>query len=50
MIKDDLLEAKDEYLSVLNSELKFLAAESKNRGIDKEEFLEYCSKLYGELD
>lgn len=50
VVKDDLPENEEEYLDILNNELRYLAAESKNRGINKEDFLKYCSELYKELD
>ena len=49
MIKDSLPEAHDEYLEILENELRYLIADSKNRKINKDEFLKICSDIYDEL-
>lgn len=50
MVKDPLPEREEETTEKLNSELKYLIADSKNRGINKEEFLKYCEELYDEYN
>lgn len=49
MIKDSLPEAHDEYLEILENELRYLIADSKNRKINKDEFLKICSDIYDEF-
>ena len=50
MIKDELPILEENYLETINRELKYLAADSKNRGMNKDEFLKYCSELYDEFN
>lgn len=50
IIKEELPKIGDNYLEIINSELKYLAADSKNRGMNKKDFLKYCSKLYDEFN
>lgn len=50
VVKDTMPAAEDEYIDNLNDELKYLIADSKNRGVNKEEFLKQCSKVYDELN
>ena len=50
MIKDELPILEENYLEMINRELKYLAADSKNRGMNKDEFLKYCSELYDEFN
>lgn len=50
MVKDPLPVIEEEEIEKLNNELKYLVADSKNKGISREEFLEYCEKLYDEYD
>lgn len=49
MIKDSLPEAHGEYLATLEDELKYIIADSKNRKINKDEFLKICSDIYDEF-
>ena len=49
MIKDNLPKAQEEYLQILREELNYLIADSKNRNIDKEEFIKICSDIYDEI-
>ncbi|MBU5427501.1 GntR family transcriptional regulator [Tissierella pigra] len=49
MIKDNLPQAEEEYLRILKEELNYLIADSKNRNIDKEEFIKICSDIYDEI-
>lgn len=46
MVKDHLPEKEEVLIEKLNMELEYLIADSKNRGISKEEFLKYCGDLY----
>lgn len=46
VVKDNSINSKENYFDLINEELKYLAADSKNRGINKEEFLVICSKIY----
>lgn len=48
MVKDSLPVIEEEDIEKLKSELKYLVADSKNRGIGKDEFLKYCEELYDE--
>jgi len=48
MIKDSLPVIEEEHLQILKSELRYLVADSKNRGISKDDFLIYCGELYDE--
>lgn len=50
MIREDLPEVNVEYKEILKDELSYLIANSKNRGIDKEEFLNLCSSFYNEFN
>lgn len=50
VIKDPLPLLELEQAQILKRELEYLVADSKNRGIDKNEFIEHCSKLYDELN
>ncbi len=49
MLKDSLPEANEEYMNMLQKELNYLIADSKNRGIKKDEFLKLCSDFYDDL-
>ena len=49
MVKDSLPEANEEYMNMLSDELNYLIADSKNRGIKKDEFLKLCSDFYYDL-
>lgn len=49
MIKDRLPEVNDDYMNILENELDYLIADSKNRGIKKDEFLKLCSGFYDKL-
>lgn len=49
MLKDSLPEANEEYMNMLQKELSYLIADSKNRGIKKDEFLKLCSDFYDDL-
>lgn len=49
MVKDSLPEANEEYMNMLSDELNYLIADSKNRGIKKDEFLKLCSDFYDDL-
>ncbi|MDU5081542.1 GntR family transcriptional regulator [Tissierella sp. P1] len=49
MIKDRLPEVNDDYMNILQNELDYLIADSKNRGIQKDEFLKLCSGFYDKL-
>lgn len=49
MLKDSLPEANEEYMNMLSNELNYLIADSKNRGIKKDEFLKLCSDFYDDL-
>ncbi|CAK7025752.1 GntR family transcriptional regulator [Tissierella sp.] len=49
MIKDRLPEVNDDYMNILQNELDYLIADSKNRGIQKDEFLKLCSEFYDKL-
>lgn len=48
MIKDSLPVLEEEHLQILKSELRYLVADSKNRGISKDDFLKHCGELYDE--
>lgn len=50
MIKDNLPILEEEDLEMLKSELRYLVADSKNRGLNKDNFLEICTDLYDEYD
>lgn len=50
VIKDPLPVLEESYLENIDVDLKYLAADSKNRGMNKDEFLKYCSKLYDEFN
>ena len=50
MVKDNLPVLGEEYLEILDNELRYLVADSKNRGISKEDFLKYCGELYDEFN
>lgn len=50
MVKDPLPEKEEVVTEKLNMELEYLIADSKNRGISKEEFLKYCEDLYDEYN
>jgi GntR family transcriptional regulator len=49
MIKDSLPQAEEEYLRILKEELNYLISDSKNRNIEKEEFIKFCSDIYDEI-
>jgi len=49
MIKDSLPEASEEYMNMLENELDYLISDSKNRGIDKDDFLKICGRFYDKL-
>lgn len=49
MIKDSLPESNNEYEEILANELRYLIADSKNRKINKDEFLKICSDIYDGL-
>ncbi len=49
MLKDSLPEASEEYMNMLQNELNYLIADSKNRGIGKDEFLKLCEEFYDKL-
>lgn len=48
VVKNPLPVIEEEDIEKLKSELKYLVADSKNRGISKDEFLKYCEELYDE--
>lgn len=50
MIKESLPSIDEEYTKMLEGELNYLTADSKNRGVDKEEFLKLCSEFYDKLN
>lgn len=50
MIKDSLPEANEKYIEMLENELSYLISDSKNRGIEKDEFLKRCSEFYDKLN
>lgn len=50
IIKDELPMLEDSYLEIINRELMYLAADSKNRGMTKDEFMKYCSELYDQFN
>lgn len=50
VIKEELPKNHNEYLKLLESELEYIIADSKNRGIDKDEFLEICSNFYNRFN
>lgn len=50
MIKDSLPEANEKYIEMLENELSYLISDSKNRGIEKDEFLKLCSEFYDKLN
>lgn len=50
MIKDSLPETNEKYIEMLENELSYLISDSKNRGIEKDEFLKLCSEFYDKLN
>lgn len=50
VVREDFPIPKENYLTLLNSELKFLIADSKNRGITKKDFLKMCSDFYNDFE
>lgn len=48
MVKDSLPVLEEEHIEILKSELSYLIADSKNRGISKDDFLKHCGELYDE--
>lgn len=50
VIKDEISKLEASHLEMLKQELEYLTADSKNRGMRKEEFLNYCSKLFDEFN
>jgi len=40
---------KENHLKILKNELKFIIADSKNRGITKKDFCKICSDLYNDF-
>ncbi len=50
MIKDSLPEVNDKYIEMLENELSYLISDSKNRGIEKDDFLKFCSEFYDKLN
>lgn len=50
VIKEKLPKNHTEYLKLLESELEYIIADSKNRGIDKDEFLKICSNFYNKFN
>ena len=49
MIKDILPKAQEEYMKFLKEELSYIIADSKNRSIEKEEFIKICEDLFDEM-
>ncbi len=49
MIKDILPKAQEEYMKFLGEELSYIIADSKNRSIEKEEFIKICEDLFDEM-
>ena len=49
MIKENLPKTEEKYLEIFKEELTYLIADSKNRGIDKEEFLKVCNDIYDQF-
>ena len=50
MIKDSLPEVNEKYIEMLENELSYLISDSKNRGIEKDDFLKFCSEFYDKLN
>ena len=50
LVKDPLPVIEEDDIEKLNRELKYLVADSKNRGISKLDFAKYCEDLYDEYD
>lgn len=46
VVKANNSDSIEKYLDLINDELRYLAADSQNRGINKEDFLNICSKIY----
>lgn len=49
VIKKNSSLSKENYLDLINDELRYLAADSKNRGVKREAFLKICSEIYDEF-
>lgn len=50
VLNEDFKEGKRQFKKELNYELKYLIADSINRGIKKEEFLSLVNNIYKEID
>ncbi|MBC8591331.1 GntR family transcriptional regulator [Wansuia hejianensis] len=50
MVKDELPDAKEEYIHILKDELSYLIADAKNRGINMEDFSKICLDIYSEFE
>lgn len=50
MINENFKELDDNFKKNIDNEMKFLIADSKNRGITKEEFLKLCENYYNEYE
>ncbi len=50
MVSEKVLVGDEKFIKDINNEMKYIIADSKNRGITKEEFLKLCEEYYIEYE